>query len=109
MIDTVYIGRVEQTSRSSSLIIQLPAIAALLVAGTVLSIVAGKFLPYSIDWETVFRPAALAISSGRSPYQVDEFFAAPWGLLALIPVAHLAQFRPVYILLTRLLTPGHTG
>jgi len=85
-----------------SLILQLPAIAALLAAGTVLSIVAGKYLPYSIDWETVFRPAALAISSGHSPYQVDEFFAAPWGLLALIPVAHLAHDfgRGVYFVLT---------
>ena len=73
-----------------------------MAAVAALSILAGKFLPYSIDWETVFRPAALAISSGRSPYQVDEFYAAPWGLLALIPVAHLAHNfgRGVYFVLS---------
>lgn len=85
-----------------ALLTQITAISALILAGAALSILAGKYLPYSIDWETVFRPAALALSSGHSPYQVDEFFAAPWGLLALIPVAHLAHNfgRGVYFLLS---------
>lgn len=81
--------------------ILLPTAAVILAVGTALSILAGTYLPYSIDWETVFRPAALAIGAGRSPYQVDEFFAAPWGLLALIPVALLEHNfgRGVYFLL----------
>lgn len=79
-----------------------PLLAALLTTGAIVSALAGKYLPYSIDWETVFRPAALALSSGDSPYQVDEFFAAPWGLLALIPLAHLAHDfgRGAYFLLS---------
>lgn len=81
--------------------VNIPTLAVILAGGTALSLLAGRYLPYSIDWETVFRPAALAIGAGRSPYQVDEFFAAPWGLLALIPVARLEHDfgRGVYFLL----------
>jgi len=51
-------------------------------------------LPLGIDWRDTYRPAALAMISGRNPYAIEvapdaPFFAAPWGLLPLIPMAIL--------------------
>ncbi len=45
-----------------------------------------------IDWRMTYRPAALALLHGKSPYGVEvsptaPFFAAPWGLLPLLPLA----------------------
>jgi hypothetical protein len=47
-----------------------------------------------IDWRLTYRPAALALLRGDSPYGVGvapeaPFFAAPWGLLPLLPLAWL--------------------
>jgi len=47
-----------------------------------------------IDWRLTYRPAALALLHGENPYAVEvapgaPFFAAPWGLLPLIPIALL--------------------
>ena len=49
-------------------------------------------LPKGIDWELTYRPATLAFLQGHNPYDADiapkaPFFAAPWGLILLIPFA----------------------
>jgi hypothetical protein len=60
---------------------------AFLVAGLVwgLSLV----LPPAVDWHTAFRPAALSLLAGRSPYEVAGFFNPAWALLPLMPMAML--------------------
>jgi hypothetical protein len=50
-----------------------------------------RFLPQGIDWRDTYRPAARALLSGRSPYTVDIFFAAPWTLIPLVPFALLPE------------------
>lgn len=50
---------------------------------------------FGVDWHIVFRPAALELASGRSPYglnipdNVMRFYNAPWTLLPLLPIALL--------------------
>jgi hypothetical protein len=48
-------------------------------------------LPPAVDWHKAFRPAARELVSGRSPYNVDGYFNAPWALLPLIPLALLPE------------------
>lgn len=48
-------------------------------------------LPPAIDWHTAFRPAALELMAGRSPYGVEGYFNVPWALLPLIPMALLPE------------------
>jgi hypothetical protein len=43
----------------------------------------------ALDWIENYRPAALAIWHGASPYTIDHFFAAPWAVIPLIPLALL--------------------
>lgn len=53
---------------------------------------AGYFLPPAVDWRYVFRPGALSLLAGQSPYAaVERQSAAPWALLALIPLAVLPE------------------
>lgn len=59
---------------------------------TLFLIVLGSlYLPPGIDWTDTYRPASLALLSGKSPYNVDIFFVAPWGLIPLIPFALLPE------------------
>lgn len=46
-------------------------------------------LPVGIDWRDTYRPAALAMARGDSPYSVPIYYAAPWGAALLIPLALL--------------------
>jgi len=46
-------------------------------------------LPIGMDWWHTYRPAALALAHGKSPYSVEIFYAAPWSLILLIPFALL--------------------
>jgi hypothetical protein len=46
-------------------------------------------LPNPVDWTIFYRPAALELVAGRSPYTVGSFFNAPWILIPLIPFAVL--------------------
>jgi len=53
-----------------------------------------SWLPYGIDWDLTYRPASLALLHGQSPFGVEvapqaPFFAAPWGLIPLLPLALL--------------------
>ncbi len=44
-------------------------------------------LPIALDWLNTYAPAALATWHGQSPYTVPIYFAAPWAILPLIPLA----------------------
>lgn len=46
-------------------------------------------LQIGMDWEQTYRPAALAMAHGKSPYSVEIFYAAPWSVIPLIPFALL--------------------
>jgi hypothetical protein len=46
-------------------------------------------LPVGLDWRNTYRPAALAMLAGKSPYSVEIFYAAPWSLIPLLPFAVL--------------------
>lgn len=48
-------------------------------------------LQIGIDWEQTYRPAALAMARGESPYSVSIFYAAPWSVIPLIPFALLPE------------------
>jgi hypothetical protein len=45
------------------------------------------FLPSAVDWQSTFRPAALKLVTGRSPYEIEGFFNPFWTLIPLIPIA----------------------
>lgn len=49
------------------------------------------FLPASHDWVKHFRPAALLLACGQSPYVNEGFYNAPWVLIPLIPIALLPE------------------
>ncbi len=61
------------------------AVTALVVLGTL-------YLPEGVDWHYVFRPGALALIQGQSPYEVVPYFSStPWGMLPLVPLALLPE------------------
>jgi hypothetical protein len=49
------------------------------------------FVPYGVDWRTVFRPAARALLRLESPYSIDGYYNPPWAALALVPLAVLPE------------------
>lgn len=63
---------------------------ALLVA-IGLSFVLAPFVPPAIDWTITFRPAALTLLTGLSPYGRVYYIHAPWTLIPLIPLALLPE------------------
>lgn len=66
-------------------------LVALIVTGLASLWLAAEFLPPGIDWRDTYRPAALALLRGQSPYSVDIFFAPPWALIPLLPFAMLPE------------------
>jgi hypothetical protein len=50
-----------------------------------------SFLPPAVDWRGAFRPAALEILHGRSPYNAEGFFNPPWAAILLVPFAILPE------------------
>ena len=48
-------------------------------------------LSLGIDWLNTYRPAALAMVQGKSPYNVEIYYAAPWAVIPLIPFALLPE------------------
>ncbi len=63
----------------------------LCLMAAILTGVVAVFLPFGIDWHLTFRPASLAVLSGKSPYTVDIFGLPPWGLLPFLPLALLPE------------------
>lgn len=49
------------------------------------------YLPVSFDWVVSFRPAALAMLHGGSPYDGFGYYNPPWMLLPFIPIALLPE------------------
>jgi hypothetical protein len=50
-----------------------------------------NYMPYGVDWHTVFRPATQAFLNLGSPYSIDGYFNPPWAVLPLIPLAILPE------------------
>src|SRR3990172_13242130 len=48
-------------------------------------------LLYAIDWHNTWRPAALLLLAGQSPYDCKWFFGPPWALFPLLPLALLPE------------------
>lgn len=70
---------------------QILLIGALILATMGLIAVMSLYLPQAVDWHGAFRPAALEILHGRSPFNADGFYHAPWSLIPLIPLAILPE------------------
>jgi hypothetical protein len=68
---------------------QLIGIAVLVALG--MSVLLAPFAPPAIDWNIAFRPATLALLSGKNPYDNPWMIHAPWGLIPLIPLAILPE------------------
>jgi hypothetical protein len=66
-------------------------ILLIVLCGFVLIGLMTVYLPQGVDWHLAFRPAAQNLLAGRSPYEVDGFFNAPWALLPLLPIAVLPE------------------
>jgi hypothetical protein len=71
---------------------QLMAIGLLLALGVAIFFVVLTRNPFAVDWHYTYRPAALAMASGKSPFdEVKLFFTAPWSLIPIIPFALLPE------------------
>lgn len=57
----------------------------------VVVVLATFYLPAGIDWTDTYRPAARLLLAGQSPYQMRIYYAAPWALLPLLPLALLPE------------------
>lgn len=81
---------------------QLLLFIALAVITIALIVVMSLYLPQAVDWHGAFRPAALEILHGRSPYNADGFYHAPWSLIPLFPLAMLPEpiGRAILVLIT---------
>jgi hypothetical protein len=67
-------------------------LGAAVAAFALLSWLAWRYLPINgRDWTGTFRPAALEMLAGRSPYSLPVFYNPPWVLLPLIPLALLRE------------------
>lgn len=66
-------------------------IILLIVVFALLTGLLSSFLPPAVDWRGAFRPAALEILHGRSPYNAEGFFNPPWAAILLIPFAILPE------------------
>ena len=67
-------------------------ITTLIILIAILTFVLSTSLPdLGYDWTHTYRPAALAMVHGESPYSVDIYYAAPWAVIPLIPIALLPE------------------
>lgn len=77
------------------LLIQLkgryPKLFLILLLLCLLIVILNSFLPPAVDWINIYRPAALALINGKSPYSVDRFSNAPWILLPILPLLLLPE------------------
>lgn len=71
---------------------QWVAAGVLLALGVAIFFVVLAQNPFAIDWHTSYRPAALAMLQGKSPFdEVKLFYAAPWSLIPVMPFALLPE------------------
>lgn len=75
-----------KNERRRPLILGIAAVVALALFFVVLI----RF-PLGSDWHASYRPAALALLLGQSPYTVQYYFAPPWAVIPLIPLAILPE------------------
>ncbi len=84
--------------------------AGVLAAVLCLLLLLSPVLPVALDWTQTYRPATLALLQGQDPYAVEvapaaPFFAAPWSLLPLVPLALLpSHVGRALLLFTSLVT-----
>jgi hypothetical protein len=64
-------------------------VSVVAVGLVVASLALAKILPQETDWTATYRPAALALISAQSPYQITNYVAPPWILIPLVPIAVL--------------------
>jgi hypothetical protein len=71
---------------------------------------AGSYWTFEDDWNKSYRPAALLLLAGRSPYEVPLFYNPPWTLLAVLPFALLppAAGRAAFLVVS-LVAYGYAG
>lgn len=74
------------TFKKNSIKITLAVLMFVILIGLMSSL-----LPPAVDWHGAFRPAALEILHGRSPYNAEGFFNPPWTAILLIPFAILPE------------------
>ncbi len=48
-------------------------------------------LPPAVDFQNYFRPTALSVWQGHSPYDTPGFFNAPWAILPILPLSLLPE------------------
>jgi hypothetical protein len=71
---------------------QMIAAGVLLGLGVAIFCVVLAQNPFAVDWHFTYRPAALAMAQGKSPFaEVELFFTAPWSLIPIIPFALLPE------------------
>jgi hypothetical protein len=71
---------------------QMIAAGVLLGLGVAIFFVVLAQNPFAVDWHFTYRPAALAMAQGKSPFtEVELFFTAPWSLIPIIPFALLPE------------------
>lgn len=83
---TSQIGNLMSGTRKNHLQIIIIALSSLGLTALV-----AFLIPEGTDWTNTYRPAALALLAGKSPYSVDIYFAAPWSVIPLIPFALLPE------------------
>lgn len=75
-----HVGKASISIRARKLALLLPLVVVSLIFLYV-------YLPVGLDWRDFFRPAALAMLRGESPYAIAEFHNTPWTLIPLLPFA----------------------
>lgn len=68
----------------------LVGLAFLLFSAVFVAVVANQ-IPVGWDFGAVFRPAARNLLSGKSPYEVRNFFSPVWAAILFIPFALLPE------------------
>jgi hypothetical protein len=75
---------------NSSLIFVLEGLV-LVVGLIIVSWALSKILPRASDWADVYRPAAINLITGKSPYAIHNYVAPPWALFPIAPLAVLPE------------------
>ena len=80
------------------------------VIGLTVYLIVASQIPVGVDWKNYFRPAALELLKGHSPYTVYGYYNPPWALLPLIPFALLPETTGYILLIViTLIAFAYTG